>query len=45
MLPLSAICSIDSSVASTLGCLYYCLETGQTYCETTAFPHAEALAA
>jgi hypothetical protein len=28
-----------------LGCLYYCLQTGQTYSETAAFPHVDALAA
>src|SRR6266540_5777838 len=28
-----------------LGCLYYCLQTGQTYSETHAFPIADALAA
>src|SRR3954454_20875012 len=28
-----------------LGCLYYCLQTGQTYSETVAFPVADAVAA
>jgi hypothetical protein len=28
-----------------LGCLYYCLQTHQTYAEQRAFPTAEALAA
>jgi hypothetical protein len=28
-----------------LGCLYHCLQTGQTYAEEAAFPHADALAA
>jgi hypothetical protein len=28
-----------------LGCLYHCLQTGQTYSEEAAFRHADALAA
>ena len=28
-----------------LGCLYYCLQTGQTYAENQAFPAAQPLAA
>ena len=28
-----------------LGCLYYCLQAGQTYSETAAFPRADVLAA
>jgi len=28
-----------------LGCLYYCLQTGQTYAEDLAFPTAPPIAA
>ena len=28
-----------------LGCLYYCLQTGQTYAEDQAFPSAQPIAA
>jgi hypothetical protein len=28
-----------------LGCLYYCLQTGQTYAENQAFPAAQPIAA